>query len=147
MYFLCLIEYMCSFHMSLIFELDDDFVRKGFQLVNKKVGPGDCGTSLGCAYGNEAAQIQRCESKGCNLIQWCPYNGEGLDYPSCHSRYGGKSRACLYKNCNGCYKSSCNYRSPSKYVGSKRIGHWYTYFKGSNYADPRQSFSDGETLR
>ena len=139
---------MYNFTNSLIFVLDDEFVKKGFQLANKEQGPGDCGTHIGCGYGNEANRIQYCESKGCNLIQWCPSNGEGLDYPSCHSRYGGKSRACFYKNCNYCSRNSCSYRNPYSKTGSQKIGRWYTYYKSSNnYVNPRQSFSNGETLR
>ena len=118
----------------MIFELDDEFVKKGFKFVNGKNsgGPAHCGTSVGspsCDYGDEAFQIQRCVSNGCNLIQWCPSNGEGLDEPSCHHRHGGKSRACIWKNCPKCTKDSCNYQSPNKINNNKPVGHWYAYFK------------------
>merc|ERR1712025_1100495 len=65
-------------------------------------------------------------------IQWCPANGEGLEEPSCHHRHGGKSRACLYKDCKDCTKESCDFkRSPDSKNNKQKIGHWYTYFKGS----------------
>ena len=113
----------------LIFYIVDEFVKKGFELITKEKGPADCGTSLSsCENGDEAFQIERCISKGCNLIQWCPDNGKGLDEPSCHHRHGGQSRACLYKDCKKCTKDSCNYRDPNS-ISGKVIGHWYTYFK------------------
>ena len=124
---------MYEFSNDLIFELDDEFVTNGFQLVTKEEGPPLCGTdavaSGACAYGDEAYQIQRCISNGCNLILWCPSNGEGLDEPSCHNRHGGKSRACIRKNCQKCTKDSCNYKSPNDINGGKKFGHWYAYFK------------------
>ena len=131
---MCQIDYIHNFTNGLILELDDVFVKNGFQLITKEEGPPHCGTGavgtgVSCMYGDEAFQIKRCIANECNLIQWCPSNGEGLDETSCHHRHGGKPRACIRKNCKGCTKDSCNYQSPNKLNNQIPLGHWYTYFK------------------
>ena len=113
----------------------DTFEEKGFKLITNE-GPGDCGTVISCLFGDESSVIEECNSKDCNLIQWCPANGEGLEEPSCHHRHGGKSRACLFKNCKECTKESCDFkRSPDSMNSDKKLGHWFTYFKGMNNID------------
>ena len=127
---------MYEFSNDLIFEVDDEFVTNGFQLVTTESGPSSCGTAttlnpgvVSCVWGDEAYHIKRCISNDCNLIYWCPPNGEGLDEPSCHNRHDGKSRACIRKNCKECTKDSCRYKSPNDKNAGKKLGHWYTYFK------------------
>ena len=84
---------------------------------------------MGCDNGDKEFQINRCISEGCNLIRWCPKNGEGLDEPSCHLR-NSDSRACIYKDCDSCTKDSCDYdKDPNNDDDGNPIGHWYTYFK------------------
>ena len=120
-----------SYIANTIFSQLDAFEEEGFKLITNVKGPADCGTVLSCSYGNESSLIEECISKGCNLIQWCPANGEGLEEPSCHHRHDGKSRACLYENCKECTKESCDFiRSPDSINNKQKIGRWYTYFKG-----------------
>ena len=120
-----------------IFSQLDAFEEEGFKFITNEKGPADCGTVISCSYGDESSLIAECISEeGCNLIQWCPANGEGLEEPSCHHRHGGKSRACLYKHCKECTKESCDFnRSPDSINNKQKIGHWYTYFKGMSNID------------
>merc|ERR1712200_222887 len=53
----------------------------GFTFITKDQGPADCGEFIGCDYGDEALQMQWCTETNCDLIQWCPANGEGLMSP------------------------------------------------------------------
>ena len=120
----------------------DVFEENGFKFITNEKGPADCGTVLSCSYGDESSLIEECISNDCNLIQWCPANGEGLEEPSCHHRHGGKSRACLYKHCKECTKESCDYRSPYSMNSKQKIGHWYTYFKGMSNIDESIKYLD-----
>jgi len=109
----------------------DEFVRNGFSLITRNEGPADCGTNQGCLYGDEATILAECDKHDCDLIQWCPADGAGLPSPSCHDRYSGRARACIYTGCSACTETSCDFnRNPNMIFGRVHpIGHWYTYFK------------------
>merc|ERR1719173_233735 len=115
----------------------------GFTFITKDQGPADCGEFIGCDYGDEALQMQWCTETNCDLIQWCPANGEGLMSPSCHLRHDGRPRACLYRGCQSCTAESCDFnRDPNMTSGGvHQLGHWYTYFREATQ-DPTEPTLD-----
>jgi len=115
----------------------------GFTFITKDQGPADCGEFIGCDYGDEALQMQWCTETNCDLIQWCPANGEGLMSPSCHLRHDGRPRACLYRGCQSCTAESCDFNKDPNMTsgGVHQLGHWYTYFREATQ-DPTEPTLD-----
>jgi len=110
----------------------DVFEQSGFKMITDSNGPADCGTLIGCEYGDMDSIMKSCDDNDCNLIQWCPANGEGMKSPSCHLGHNGQeARACLYKGCDQCTEEWCDYKRKPTSLSSngKMVGYWSTYFK------------------